>query len=402
MDEPLFFASATATDHNIDAALTTLIHEIKAQIGDSVIDFGLIFLSPHFTLSATQLTQRLQESLAIDVLIGCTGEGIIGRAVEIENEPAISLMVAYLPDTTVTPFTLEPLDWDDLLNDERLFNQVVNLPEACKLYVLLADPFSAPVEKILQAFNQYQPNVPLIGGLASGARSRGGNVLVANQRLLSRGAVGVGFAGNIEIDVIVSQGCRPIGQPLQVTQAERNIIYSLADEIPLMQLQKMLEQVPNADKQLLRDNGLFIGRAISKDEANLGRGDFLIRAVMDVNEQTGAISIGDYVQKGEWIQLHVRDASTAVEDLEMMLSPQMFFGKPSGAMLFSCNGRGTRLYDHPNGDITTIQTVLGGVDLAGFFCAGEIGPIGGQSFLHGHTASMALFRQPTTLPLNNN
>lgn len=396
----MMFASATATENNIDAVTEALTREIKAQLSDVSLDFGLIFLSPHFTLAATQIVRHIQENLEIDLLIGCTGEGIIGRAVEIEREPAISLLVGHLPSVTLNHFSLEPLDWDDVLQDKELFYQVLNLTATPKFCVLMADPFSVPMDKVLDAFNRYLPDTPLIGGMASGARSRGGNILIANQRLLTRGAVGVAFSGDVDVDVIVSQGCRPIGQPIYVTQAEQNVLYSLEDEVPLLRLQQMLDSVSLEDKQLLRTNGLFVGRAIDHSQEDLGRGDFLIRSLMGVDEQKGTISIGDYIQNGERIQLHVRDASTAVEDLEMMLSPQMFFGKPQGAMLFSCNGRGTRLYDHPNGDINTIQSVLGGVDLAGFFCAGEIGPIGGKSFLHGHTACMALFRTPDGVQLD--
>jgi len=169
------------------------------------------------------------------------------------------------------------------------------------------------------------------------------------------------------------------------------MIYAIGGEPPLPHIQSLIEQLDATDRALL-NNGLFVGRAIDPTKVELGRGDFLVRGLMGVDHESGAIAIGDYVRAGETIQFHLRDASTATEDLEMMLTPQMFFDPPSGALLFSCNGRGTRLYPHPNGDIQTIQGVLGGVDLAGFFCAGEIGPIGGKNFLHGHTASIALFR----------
>jgi len=398
MANKMLFASATATERNVDRMVERLASQIEAQIDEQPLDFGLIFLSPHFTLGAMQIVNQLTMALRLRVLLGCTGEGVIGRAVEIENEPAITLVVGHLPAVELVPFTLEPLDWQDMLEDEALFRQVISVPEASKLFVLLADPFSTPVDQVLTAFNTYHAGVPIIGGMASGARSRGGNVMISNNRLLTRGAVGVAFAGAVEVDVIVSQGCRPIGEPMTVTRAERNMIYSLEGEPPLLRLQRMLEWVPEADRELLKENGLFVGRAINQDQKVLGRGDFLIRGLMGVDEQSGAIAVGDYLQVGETIQLHVRDASTAEEDLEMMLSPQMFFGAPSGALLFSCNGRGTRLYDHPNGDIATIQSILGGVDLAGFFCAGELGPIGGKNFLHGHTASMALFRPTETTP----
>jgi small ligand-binding sensory domain FIST len=169
------------------------------------------------------------------------------------------------------------------------------------------------------------------------------------------------------------------------------MIYSLEGEPPLNQLQKLARDLSPEDRRLLQ-YGLLLGRAIASEQETLGRGDFLIRGVMGIDQQNGAMVVGDSIKDGETVQFHLRDASTAIEDLEMMLAPQLFYDSPRGGLLFSCNGRGTRLYDHPNGDITTIQKVIGDIHLAGFFCAGEIGPIGGKNFLHGHTASLALFR----------
>jgi small ligand-binding sensory domain FIST len=166
---------------------------------------------------------------------------------------------------------------------------------------------------------------------------------------------------------------------------------SLEGEPPLKHLQNLVAQLSEEDQALLK-NGLFVGRAIETGYGHLGRGDFLIRSLLGVDRQSGAIGVGDSIHEGETIQFHLRDQRTAEEDLEMLLTPQALDSPPCGALLFSCNGRGTRLYDHPNGDISTIQNILGGVNLAGFFAAGEIGPVGGKNFLHGHTASMALFR----------
>jgi small ligand-binding sensory domain FIST len=257
--------------------------------------------------------------------------------------------------------------------------------------MVLADPFTTPIEHILNAFNSFYPDLPLVGGMASGSTRAGGNALLFNDRLLNNGAVGVAFSGAFEADVIVSQGCRPIGQPVTVTSAAQNMIYSLDGETPLIYLQKLIEEISPQDRELLQ-GGLYLGRAIVSDQETLGRGDFLIRGVLGLDRQSGAMVVGDSLETGETIQFHLRDASTAAEDLEMMLAPQLFYDPPSGGFLFSCNGRGTRLYNHPNGDINAIQKVIGEIHLAGFFCAGELGPIGGKNFLHGHTASLVLFR----------
>ncbi|HLF03417.1 MAG TPA: FIST C-terminal domain-containing protein, partial [Anaerolineales bacterium] len=228
----------------------------------------------------------------------------------------------------------------------------------------------------------------------SGSDSPGGNRLFLDRgglTMLTGGAVGVALGGAIEADVIVSQGCRPVGRPFKVTGAQRNLLLSLEDAPPMERLQDVFNELSDADRDLMQ-NGVYLGRAIDSSREELGRGDFLVRGVMGADPQRGILAIGDYLIEGESVQFHLRDAATATEDLEMMLLPQTFLDPPAGAFLFSCNGRGTRLYDHPDGDVSVIQQYLGGAPLAGFFCAGEIGPVGGRNFLHGHTASMVIFR----------
>jgi len=389
------FASATTTERNIIEASQSLVEQVEAQLGETDIDMAIAFMSPHFRVDAANLARSLRASLKPQVLLGSTAEGVIGRDEEIERQPAITLVAARLPGVELIPFSLQSNNWEHLLNDPDAFRQTVGAPDTAKLFMMVADPFTTPMDAILAAFNNYYTGLPLIGGLASGSSRPGGNALLLNGRLLNNGAVGVAFSGNFEVDVIVSQGCRPIGQALKVTKADKNMIFSLEGETPLTHLQKLLEQLSPEDKALL-NNGLFIGRAIAPGQETLGRGDFLIRGVMGIHQASEAIVVGDNIDNGEMVQFHLRDASTAKEDLEMMLTPQLFYEPPSGGLLFSCNGRGTRLYDHPNGDVETIQGILGNINLAGFFCAGEIGPIGGKNFLHGHTASMVLFRPQAT------
>jgi small ligand-binding sensory domain FIST len=169
------------------------------------------------------------------------------------------------------------------------------------------------------------------------------------------------------------------------------VIYALDDHSPLRWIQDLVPELSIVDRSLLQ-SGLFVGRALDSQREVLGCGDFLIRGVIGIDQQKGSIAVGGLVEEGEMIQFHLRDAITAKEDLEMMLVPQSFRQPPAGGILFTCNGRGTKLYDHPDGDISVIQDNLSGIPLAGFFCAGEIGPVGSRNFLHGHTASLVLFR----------
>ena len=391
MDSQFTFISAMTTERNLEEAIDALAKQVNSQAEGRPLDLVFVFLSPHFTHSARHIAERLWVTYEPGVLLGCTAEGVIGREQEIEGEAGISVVAANLPGVELAPFLLQSNDWPVMLLDEDEFHRVVDAPEDSRLIIALGDPFSAPIDDILHAFNCFYSGIPMAGGMASGALRPHGNVLILNDRVLQGGFVGVALSGALDADIIVSQGCRPIWKPLKITAAQKNVIFSLEGQPPLAWIEELVPELSEDDRALLQ-NGLFVGRAINPQQEGLGRGDFLIRGVIGLDQQKGSIAIADYVQEGETIQFHLRDAYTAKEDLEMMLIPQVFRGPAAGGLLFSCNGRGMRLYDYPNGDISIIQRNLGELPLAGFFCAGEIGPIGGENFLHGHTASLVLLR----------
>ena len=399
------FVSALVTDHEQvrDAAEVArlLAAQVRAQVAGD-ITLAVIFLSPHYTPKARLLAEELRRILNIGTLIGCSAEGVIATDQEIEREPAVSLVAAQMPGVEITPFQLhvnEVQNWSELLDNALTFRKAIGVQSVPKLFMLLADPFSTPIDPILEAFNTFYLGAPVMVGMASGAQYAGANALLLNDEVRSFGAVGLALSGDVAIDVIVSQGCRPIGHTYKVTGSSEDMIFSLNGSSPLKQVQEMVNELSEADHALL-SNGLYLGRAVRQvapDNSGdvLGRGDFLIRGVRGVDQRSGALAIGDFLADGETVQFHLRDAKTAEEDLALMLTPQAFFDAPVGAILFSCNGRGTRLFDHPNGDVMIIQHALGSeqaVPLTGFFCGGEIGPIGGRNFLHGHTASLVLFR----------
>ena len=211
--------------------------------------------------------------------------------------------------------------------------------------------------------------------------------LFLDDRVVDTGAVGARLPG-IRIRALVSQGCRPIGNVYTVTRAEENVIHELGGRPPLQRLQELVETLRPEDRELV-GRGLHVGRVIDEYKAELERGDFLIRAVIGVDPQSGALAVGDGIEVGETIQFHVRDAATADEDLRTLLEREA--EPPAGALLFTCNGRGSRLFSVPDHDASLVSKMLGGLPLAGFNCAGEIGPVGGKNFLHGFTASIALF-----------
>jgi small ligand-binding sensory domain FIST len=387
----MYFVSAITTEPMLRDALHRLETQVGNRFANRSVDLAVVFLSSHYRGLAAQVQEGLQMMFQPAHLIGCSAEGVIDAQHELEQTPAIALMLATLPGVKITSFSLERLNWEMLLGMPDYFKDRIKAPDDTRLFLLFGDPFSAPMEQILESFNTCYPGVPVLGGMASAAMVVGQNALVLNNSVSPIGVVGVALSGNFDLDLIVSQGCRPIGEPYVVTKASQNVIYTLENQPALYRLQELVDGLGEED-QLLMQRGLLIGRAINPVQERLGRGDFLIRGVLAADRQNGAITIGGAIQAGEIIQFHVRDAVTAQEDLEMMLIPQAFRPRAGGALLFTCNGRGTRLYDFEDGDITTVQKTLGNVPVAGFFCAGEIGPVGDRNFIHGHTACLAIFR----------
>lgn len=391
MADTMKFASAVSTNTNAASAAAEASDLIKTGLGDKPADLVLVFASPHFIPEADAIRNTIQEALCPGILAGCHGESVIGGDEEIEQKPAVTIVAARLPNVELSQTVLRAADLHKMLGGGASLPTEVTLPKNASLYVMIADPFSTAMDELLGAFNTSYPGTPLIGGMASASRHPGGNALFTNEGVQEDGAVVVGFTGGVDIDIIVSQGCRPMGPVLEIDDSQDNVILKLGGKPPLHQLEAIVGELSEEERELLK-NGLFIGRAVDPKKEILGRGDFLVRGVMGVDPKHGSITIGDFVNNGDVVQFHLRDAATAKEDLEMMLTPYGLFEAPGGALLFSCNGRGTRLYDHPNGDVSIIQRFFPGLSLAGFFCAGEIGPIGGKNFLHGHTASLVLFR----------
>lgn len=391
MTKQMHFASALVFDSDSESAAVGIGAEIRRQLDRETVDFALVFPSSQFSEEAHRFLGHLRDELSPRVLVGCTGEGVIGPDREVEGDAAVAVVAGCMPDVSLTSFALSPQEIARIAEDPRGLSSTVSSGAETKAFVMVGDPFTANIDGLLRAFNEVYPGIPVIGGMASGARSPGETALLLDDHTFRQGAVGVELAGPVSVDAVVSQGCRPIGPLLTVTGADANVIKRLDDVPAVMQIQELVEELPEEDRVLLQ-NGLFVGRAIDSSREMFGRGDFLIRGVVGVDRRTGAIAIGDFVEKGETVQFHLRDAETAKEDLEMMLTPQSLFGQPSCAVLFSCNGRGTRLYDHSDGDVSAVNAFFKGMPVAGFFCAGEIGPIGGKNFLHGHTASLALIR----------
>ena len=261
-------------------------------------------------------------------------------------------------------------------------------------FVFLADPFSFQGEEFLAGVDFAYPNSKKVGGLASGAQAQGGNAMYLGDKIYNSGLIGIALSGDIEVDTIVAQGCRPIGEPMQITQCEHNLLKELGGKPPLEVLQELNGTLSDEDKKLIQSS-LFLGIEMDPMKDNPQQGDFLIRNLMGVDRESGAVAIGALLRNGQLVQFHLRDKKMSAEDLDVMLTRYLNQGNAEnakGALLFSCLGRGEYLYGKPNHDTDMFQGKLGKIPLGGFFCNGEIGPVGKTTFLHGYTSSFGIFR----------
>ena len=372
--------------------LSQIISELLMGVeGD--FDLGILYVCPWAPYDPLELFQALKDRGNTRHLICCTCAGIIGGAREIEGRPSASLMLMRLPQVKVLPFVISQSILETMKVKEDWYNFLEVYPTEKPSFVVFADPFAFDGNAFLAGLNQAYPGRPIVGGLASGASQPGENTLILDGEMMKDGLIGVCLTGNLKVETVDSHGCRPIGENFIVTKAQRNIVYELAGRTFYKVLEEVLSKGSDYDRHLAHE-AIFMGIAMNEYKDEFKRGDFLIRAVMGVDPQSGAGAVGDHMKVGQTVQFHLRDAKTANEDLHELLKQYKTIKQATaahGVMVFSCNGRGINLFKEPDHDIRIIQQHLGPVPAAGFFCAGEIGPVGGINFLHGFTNSMALF-----------
>lgn len=382
--------SAMSTQSDPGAAAAEVLEAANRELDDASPDLAFVFASSHPVDGMERIVEQLAPGLDGATMLGCTTQTAIGGGREVEEGPAVALWLGHLPGATITPFHLA-------IENTADGNAMVGLPlveEPLRALFLLTDPYTFPTQRFLQDLNEDYPELPVLGGQASGAGA--GEVrLVLGDRVLTGGAVGVQIGGNIRVRTVVSQGCKPIGSPYIVTDVRRNIIFQLAGKPPLIRLREILGKLGREDRARAAHN-LHMGVVIDERKADPKPGDFLIRPVLQADPRTGAMSVGEVLNLGQTIQFQVRDAAAADADLKSMLEGHLNdhgSDRISGALLFTCNGRGIGLFGTPDHDVSALQEAMPGLPVAGMFCGGEIGPIGGVNFLHGFTASVALFEE---------
>lgn len=369
--------------------------QVLEQLDGAPCDLVYLFASPIYRTSWQELLEFVNERLKPRVLIGCSGSGIIGGGQELEWVPAISIVAAHLPDVHLFPFVITPEELELSGAGGFWVDKIGASPDAHPFFVLVADPYTCQPTKLIEEINATYRTRPIIGGLVSGGQGPGEQFIFMNNDVYTEGAVGVAMTGNIAMDTVISQGCRPIGQSYIVTRSEDNVVWELGGRQALAVLHEVLAGLSPEDRELAQQGSIFVGLAITEMRQRFASGDFLIRNIVGIDPDGGGIAIAEGVDVGQTLQFQLRDPSASRRELRRLLQQihqPPHHVPPAGCLLFNCTGRGKSLYGVAHQDVKTIQMVSGKVPIGGFFCNGEIGPVGGTNFLHGYTASLALFR----------
>lgn len=385
------FATACSQAENFRSALEEVCSATASQLSGARPDLSLAFVTRPLAEDFSAIVETLMETTGSRHLLVCSAESVVFNEQEIEEGPAISLWSGVLPGAQLESFHVE----FERTPDGPICSGLPDFPadgNDLRAVVMLADPFTFAVDTLIDRLADDVPGVPLLGGMASGGSGPGENRLGWNGNVVSGGGVGVVIRGGPRIQSIVSQGCRPIGSTFVVTKADQNIVFELGGKTALSRLEETYAGLSERDRLLIR-HGLHLGVVMDERKPVFSRGDFLIANVRGADRDTGAMAIGHFVRAGQTVQFHVRDAETADEDLRHLLTDRRAANPqpPGGALLFTCNGRGRRLFTEPNHDAGVLRELCGPIPVAGFFAQGELGPVGGRNYIHGFTASIALF-----------
>ena len=389
------WASAVSDEPSLEAAVTACAERVTTGLEGASPDLAVVFVSPHFAADYKRVPDLLRERLGPALLLGCSAGGVIGGGHEVEHRPGLSLTAGSLPGVDIRPMRADdarlpdpdagPHKWEELTGVSR---------NAGPQFVLLADPFSIRMEELLMGLDYAYPESPKVGGMASGGDRPGTNALYLGDEVHRGGLVGVALTGDVVVDTIVAQGCRPIGKPMEITKCEQNLLLEVDGRPPLQVLQELYERADPGDRELFQ-RSLFLGVVMDELQEEHRLGDFLIRNLYGIDRESGGFLVGSALREHQTVQFHLRDAQTASDDLRAMLAQYLTEHNPAsahGALLFSCLGRGSYLYGQPDHDTGLFSEHLGPVPLGGFFCNGEIGPVSGATYLHGYTSSFGIFR----------
>ncbi|HEV2774852.1 MAG TPA: FIST N-terminal domain-containing protein [Solirubrobacteraceae bacterium] len=361
---------------------------VAAALEGASIDLAVVFASGAHLGDPEATLAGVHDALAPDVLIGCGAGGVVGDGREIEDGTAVAVWAAAFANGIVSTFHAEVTEVEDGV-------AIAGVPDlqGAGGAILLPDPYSFPTDAVLAEMAARAPGVPILGGLSSARTLRGQAALFLGEQVVPGGAIGVRFDG-VELLPCVSQGARPVGPELEITSGEGRLIKQLGGRPALGALRAVLDRLDEAEREMLAE-GMLLGIVVERGDADEHpQGDFLVRSVLGGDPETGAIAIGATIEEGQTVRIHARDAASADRDLNDALELRrraLGDDAPAGALMFTCNGRGRGMFGLPDHDASAVAGALGDIPTAGFFAAGEIGPVGGENFLHGFTATVAVF-----------
>lgn len=381
------FAAAMSEHPLATHAVGEVIGQVLEQVGPSP-DVAVLFTTGAYVGAVEDMVATIRATLSPRCLVGTTATSVLAGDREAEDTAAVVLFAADWGGRLRTgPAGAQAVRFEARRDGDgwRLSGSDDVAVDDATL-VLFADPFTFPIDGFLAELHRRAPTLQVVGGLASAARGPGGNRLVADGDVTDHGAVGLLLPPGVPVTALVSQGCRPVGDPLVVTASHDNFIEEIAGRPALDRVMETAEHVSFEDRSLMA-RGLHIGLVADETKETFGPGDFLVRNVLGADKTTRAVAVGAEVPVGSTVQFQVRDAVSADEDLRSTLAG--IHGR--AALVFTCNGRGTNLFAMPHHDATVVNDHVDGGATAGMFCAGEVGPVGGEPFVHGFTASVLLF-----------
>jgi small ligand-binding sensory domain FIST len=360
---------------------------VAAELHGASIDLAVLFASGAHLAAPAVTLEGVHDVLEPDVLVGCGAGGIVGGGREIEGGTAVTVWAASFDDGAVSTFHAEVQEVDDGV-------AISGMPDLSGAggALLLPDPYSFPTDAVLAELHDRSPGVPVLGGVSSARTLRGEAALFIGDEVVGNGAVGVRFDG-VEVLPCVSQGATPIGPELTITAGEGRIIHELAGRPALLALRSVIDGLAEDERRILAE-GMLLGVVVESGRPDYAHGDFLVRSVLGGDPETGTVAVGAPITAGQIVRVHARDAASADRDLHDALGlRRQALGSdlPAGALMFTCNGRGRGMFGVRDHDAAALTAELGAIPTAGFFAAGEIGPVGGESFLHGFTATVAVF-----------
>jgi small ligand-binding sensory domain FIST len=390
------WASAVDTDSSLRAAVERAAETVFIGLGRQDPDLAVVFVSAEHAAHFDAVIALVRREFESTYVFGCCGGGVIGGGREIEDRPALSITGAVLPGVRLKGTHLDAAQVPPAFAETRAWEDALRITANQQpSFLVLSDPFSFETETFVKGLDRAFPLAAKIGGLASGARQVGGTALYLGDQVYHSGCVTLALTGNIEIDMIVAQGCRPIGDPMFVTAAHENLIRELDGRSPREVLAELFERLPSTDRELFSQS-LFLGLAMRTDTTEFSSGDFLVRNILGMDPQSGALWVGTNVSANSVVQFHLRDAATSALDLERTLTTYRAshpVASDAGALLFSCAGRGIGLYGQADHDSNAFRRLVADLPIGGFFCSGEIGPIQSATYLHGYTSAFAVFQE---------